>query len=130
MDSQIETTPATAPAKLVPPKPPPVITLTEKALSMVKQTMESENMKDHGLRVSVEGGGCSGFQYSLNLEPSSRAGDFVFDHDGINVFIDPMSAQYLRGTTIDFVETAYQSGFKFENPKAKSTCGCGSSFSV
>lgn len=129
METQINPTPAAAPTHVA-PKPPPMVVLTEKAVQMVKQTMDAESMKDHGLRVAVEGGGCSGFQYSLNLEPGARAGDFTFEQDGVLVYIDPMSAQYLRGTTIDFVETAYQSGFKFENPKAKSTCGCGSSFAV
>jgi iron-sulfur cluster assembly accessory protein len=112
------------------PRPPAPVILTAKAVEMIKGTMEREALQDSGLRVGVVGGGCSGFQYSLDLEKEQRAGDMVFEQEGIRIFIDPMSAQYLHGTTVDFVETAYASGFSFQNPQAKSTCGCGSSFSA
>jgi iron-sulfur cluster assembly accessory protein len=112
------------------PRPPSPVILTEKAVAMIKSTMESEALTDSGLRVAVVGGGCSGFQYSLDLEKEPKAGDLHFEQDGIRLYIDPMSTQYLAGTTVDYVETAYQSGFSFTNPQAKNTCGCGSSFSV
>ena len=113
-----------------PPKPPSPVQLTEKAVQMIKDTMERENLAGSGLRVAVVGGGCSGFQYSLDLEKEAKAGDLHFEFEGIPMFIDPMSLQYLKGTAVDYVETAYASGFSFSNPQAKSTCGCGSSFSV
>lgn len=110
--------------------PPSPVTLTAKAVEMIKTTMERENLLDSALRVGVQGGGCSGFQYSLDLEKETRPGDLEFTFEGIKIYIDPMSAQYLKGTQVDYVETAYASGFSFSNPQAKSTCGCGSSFSV
>jgi iron-sulfur cluster assembly accessory protein len=121
-------TPASAPVAI--PRPPVPVSLTAKAVEMIKSTIERENLTDSGLRVGVVGGGCSGFQYSLDLEKEPHAGDLIFKHEGLNIFIDPMSAQYLNGTQVDYVETAYASGFSFSNPQAKSTCGCGSSFSV
>ena len=131
MDTQTHThshAPAEAPVSI--PRPPTPVSLTAKAVEMIKSTMERENLGDSGLRVGVVGGGCSGFQYSLDLEKESRPGDFQFNYEGINIFVDPMSVQYLKGVSIDYVETAYASGFSFSNPQAKSTCGCGSSFSV
>lgn len=126
--TQVEAQAPMAPVEM--PRPPTPIVLTAKALEMIKTTMERESLLDSGLRVGVVGGGCSGFQYSLDLEKESRAGDLEFDVEGIKVFVDPMSAQYLKGTQVDYVETAYAAGFSFSNPQAKSTCGCGSSFSV
>src|SRR4051794_38620639 len=111
-------------------EPPTPVKLTDRAAAMVKETIERENLQGSGLRVGVVGGGCSGFQYSLDLEKEPHAGDLIFNHEGLKIFIDPMSAQYLNGTQVDYVETAYASGFSFSNPQAKSTCGCGSSFSV
>jgi iron-sulfur cluster assembly accessory protein len=125
--NQIETP---APAPMAIPRPPVPVTLTAKAVEMIKSTIERESLTDSGLRVGVVGGGCSGFQYSLDLEKEPHVGDLIFDLEGLKVFIDPMSAQYLKGTQVDYVETAYASGFSFSNPQAKSTCGCGSSFSV
>lgn len=127
MDTQ-QTQPSNAPVAA--PRPPSPVTLTAKALEMIKSTMEAESLGDTGLRVSVVGGGCSGFQYSLDLDKEERLGDLSFDVDGLRVIVDPMSVQYLKGVTIDYVETAYQSGFSFANPNAKNTCGCGSSFSA
>jgi iron-sulfur cluster assembly accessory protein len=112
------------------PAMPSVITLTAKAVEMVKGTIERENLTGSGLRVGVVGGGCSGFQYSLDLEKEPKFGDLEFDQEGIRIFVDPMSVQYLKGVTVDYVETAYAAGFSFSNPQAKSTCGCGSSFSA
>jgi len=129
METQSVASTAT-PAPVAIPRPPSPVTLSEKAVEMIRSTMERESLGESGLRVGVVGGGCSGFQYSLDLEKEPKAGDMTFEQDGIRMFIDPMSIQYLRGTTVDYVETAYSSGFSFSNPQAKSTCGCGSSFSA
>ncbi len=112
-------------------EPPPPVSLTDKAAAMVKDTIERENLQGSGLRLAVVGGGCSGFQYSLDLEKEERAGDLIFDVKGVRCFVDPMSSMYLLGVEIDYVEGQFgQSGFAFKNPNAKHTCGCGSSFSA
>jgi iron-sulfur cluster assembly protein len=82
------------------------------------------------LRVAVMGGGCSGFQYALDFDKEPRPTDRVYDYDGLRVFVDPVSARYLDGTVIDYVLGMQGAGFKFNNPKAVGSCGCGSSFSV
>ncbi len=105
------------------------IQLTAKAVEMVKKALEEEGHPNHGLRVAVRGGGCSGLEYALDFAESARMGDSVFEFDGLKVFIDMASAQYLQGTEIDYVTGLQGAGFKFNNPNAKRTCGCGSSFS-
>jgi iron-sulfur cluster assembly accessory protein len=110
---------------------PPAVALTSKAVEMVKLTREQEGMDaSYGLRVAVMGGGCSGFQYALDFEPTGRDTDNVFVVDGLTVFVDPVSARYLEGVTIDYVFGMHGAGFKFNNPKATGTCGCGHSFAV
>ncbi|MEE8278023.1 MAG: iron-sulfur cluster assembly accessory protein [Thermoanaerobaculia bacterium] len=105
--------------------------LTAKAVKMVKITREQEGMESsYGLRVAVRGGGCSGFEYALDFEPEPRPNDFVIEYDGLQVYIDAVSARYLEGMEIDYALGATGSGFKFNNPKASGSCGCGSSFSV
>lgn len=107
------------------------ISLTPKAVEMVKTTRQQEGMADSfGLRVAVRGGGCSGFEYALDFDEAPRSTDHVLDFGGLQVFVDPVSARYLGGTQIDYVSGIMGSGFKFSNPKAAGTCGCGSSFSV
>jgi iron-sulfur cluster assembly accessory protein len=107
------------------------VKLTDRAAAMVKETIERENLQGSGLRVAVVGGGCSGFQYSLDLEQNERPGDLMFDIKGVRCFVDPMSSMYLMGVEVDYVEGQFgQSGFSFKNPNAKHTCGCGSSFSA
>src|SRR5471030_2302117 len=107
------------------------VRLTDKAAAMVKETIERESLAGSGLRVAVVGGGCSGFQYSLDIEKDERAGDLVFDVKGVKCFVDPMSSMYLAGVEVDYVEGQFgQIGFSFNNPNAKHTCGCGSSFSA
>jgi iron-sulfur cluster assembly accessory protein len=83
-----------------------------------------------GLRIGVVGGGCSGFSYSMQFENGAGMMDKTFDMDGLKVFVDATSVMYLNGCIVDYVETLEGAGFKFENPNVKSTCGCGSSFSV
>ena len=111
------------------PKAAP-ITLTPNAITKVKEIMAQQNPVPAGLRVGVVGGGCSGFSYSMSFENASGLMDKVFDMDGLKVYVDATSVMYLNGCTVDYVETLEGAGFKFENPNVKSTCGCGSSFSV
>jgi iron-sulfur cluster assembly accessory protein len=120
-------TPAATSLHAVPETPSPV-KLTEKAAEMVRKAMEQENMKEHGLRVGVIGGGCSGLQYLLDFAPRPTPEDFVGEQFGIPVFVDQFSAGHLHGTTIDYVDGLNGSGFKFENPNIQRSCGCGSSF--
>jgi len=105
------------------------ISLTPKAVEMVKDAMARENLQGYGIRVGVVGGGCSGFQYSMDFENQPRDGDMAFEQDGVKLFVDPMSSMYLAGVTIDYVVGLQGAGFKFNNPNARNTCGCGQSFS-
>ena len=93
-------------------------------------TAEDDLPETAGLRVRVGPGGCSGFQYSLNVEEDSRQGDFLVEQHGIKLFVDMFSAQYLNGVTIDYQSNMMGSGFTFENPNASGGCGCGTSFSA
>jgi iron-sulfur cluster assembly accessory protein len=108
----------------------PMLGLTEKAAEMVKKIQADENIEPgYGLRLRVVGGGCSGFAYDLYFDQVTEM-DRTFDSHGVKLVVDQMSLQYLAGTTVDYVEGLQGAGFKFGNPNVKSTCGCGSSFSV
>ncbi len=104
--------------------------ITPTAIEKVKAIISQQEPHPLGLRVSVVGGGCSGFSYQMNFESEANAVDKTFDFDGLKVIVDQASLMYLKGTRIDYVESLAGSGFKFENPNVKSTCGCGSSFTV
>jgi len=104
------------------------LTLTDKAVEMVKDAMQREGLAGHGIRIGVMGGGCSGFQYSMDFENEPKDGDVTLEQGGIRLFVDAMSSMYLQGVTVDYVVGLQGAGFKFNNPNAKSTCGCGSSF--
>ena len=106
------------------------ITLTSKAVAKVKEIMGQQDPVPAGLRVGVVGGGCSGFSYSMSFENSPGMMDKTFEFDGLKVYVDATSVMYLNGCVVDYLETLEGAGFKFENPNVKSTCGCGSSFSV
>jgi len=106
------------------------VELTPSAIAKVKEIMATQDPIPAGLRIGVVGGGCSGFQYSMSFENQSGMMDKVVRFDDLKVFVDATSAMYLNGCTVDYVETLEAAGFKFENPQVKSTCGCGSSFSV
>ena len=104
--------------------------ITTNAVEKVKEIMSQQLPPPAGLRVSVVGGGCSGFSYQMNFENDANSIDKTFDFGGLKIFVDQASLLYLKGTKIDYVESLTGSGFKFENPNVKSTCGCGSSFTV
>ncbi|MGH9327720.1 MAG: iron-sulfur cluster insertion protein ErpA [Terriglobia bacterium] len=104
--------------------------LTSVAVEKVKEILAHQTPQPLGLRLSVVGGGCSGFSYQMNFETETNPIDRTFEYDGLKVFVDQASLMYLKGTKVDYVENLAGSGFKFENPNVKSTCGCGSSFQV
>lgn len=106
------------------------LVLTDNAIAKVKEIMAQQDPVPAGLRVGVVGGGCSGFSYNMSFENAPGMMDKVFTFDGLKVFVDATSVMYLNGCVVDYVETLEAAGFKFENPNVKSTCGCGSSFSV
>ena len=107
------------------------ITVTPTAVAEVRRYMEEQGATDHaGLRVGVLPGGCSGFQYGLNIEDEAGEDDMVLESNGVKLFVDPFSLQYLTGVEIDYVSTFQGSGFTFNNPNASGGCGCGSSFTV
>jgi iron-sulfur cluster assembly accessory protein len=125
LQSQVESGPPAGEAEEHP------VTLTAKAADMVKITREQEGIDaSQGLRVAVRGGGCSGFEYALDFEGEARSNDFVYDQHGLTIYVDAVSARYLDGTTVDYVLGMSGAGFKFSNPRAAGTCGCGSSFTV
>ena len=108
----------------------PGVKLTPKAITAVRKMIEKEGLgADQGLRISVVGGGCSGFQYSLGFD-ERKDGDTLTVLEGVNVFVDEISLPYIAGTTLDYVEGLHNAGFRFDNPRASRTCGCGSSFSA
>jgi iron-sulfur cluster assembly accessory protein len=107
------------------------VCLSATAIARVKVLLQREGRPEGaGLRVSVVGGGCSGMQYSLGLDDAPTDEDALYEFDGVRVFVDPTSAPYLQGTRVDYVDGLHGAGFKFVNPNADRTCGCGSSFSV
>lgn len=103
--------------------------LTEAAVSQVKRLIEGQGNPELKLRVGVKGGGCSGMSYTLALDTKQKEGDEAFSFDDVTVLVDMKSYLYLNGTTLDYVEDVMGGGFKFENPNAERSCGCGSSFS-
>ena len=107
-----------------------MVTLTETAVSKVREILDSQEPKPQGLRIAVVGGGCSGFSYSMAFENTPNMLDKTYNFGGLKVYIDQASLLYLDGAEVDYVETLEGSGFKFNNPHVNSTFGCGSSFSV
>jgi len=107
-----------------------MINVSETAASKINELLAEENKIGSGLRVFVQGGGCSGFQYGLMIEESGGSGDQVYESNGIRLFVDPVSISYLKGAEVDFVDTVTGGGFTIKNPNATSTCGCGSSFTT
>jgi iron-sulfur cluster insertion protein len=107
-----------------------MLNLTTRAAEKVKEIQGSEGLAEQGLRVRVIGGGCAGFSYDLFFEDETSDMDQTFTSHGIPIYVDMMSVQYVEGTEIDYVEGLQGAGFKFVNPQAKQTCGCGSSFAT
>jgi iron-sulfur cluster assembly accessory protein len=109
-----------------------MINVTEMAAGKIQELLTEENRLGAGLRVFVQGGGCSGFQYGLMIDEGQgdEAADQVFEVNGVRLLVDPISLRYLKGAEVDFVDNSMGGGFTIKNPNAKSTCGCGSSFNV
>lgn len=108
-----------------------MITVTENASTQIQKLLVKQQMEQGGLRVGVKAGGCSGFEYLFEWETAPRPDDLIFEGpDGVKVWIDPRSHRLLDGTTLDYDTSLLSRGFVFENPRAKSTCGCGTSFSI
>ena len=108
-----------------------VVTLTARAAEKIKGLMAQEPAGEADvLRVAIQGGGCSGFEYALGFDRGATEGDHELEMHGIRLVVDPFSAPYLRGATVDYLETIQESGFKIDNPNAVSSCGCGHSFQV
>ena len=108
-----------------------VITLTAPAAAKIKELLaEDPDGESCVLRVAVQGGGCSGFEYALGFDAGAEEGDHAFEAHGVRVVVDPFSAPYLQGATVDFLNGLQESGFKIDNPNAAASCGCGHSFTV
>ena len=109
-----------------------MINVTETAAGKITELLEEEHKHGAGLRVFVQGGGCSGFQYGLMIDEGEGNGeaDRIFEVNGVRLLVDPISLRYLNGAEVDFVDNNMGGGFTIKNPNAKSTCGCGSSFNV
>ncbi len=107
-----------------------MISVSTAAASKITELLAEENKPQSGLRVFVQGGGCSGFQYGLMIDEAAGAGDQVFESNGIKLYVDPISIRYLKGAEVDFVDNIAGGGFTIRNPNATSTCGCGQSFTV
>jgi iron-sulfur cluster insertion protein len=123
------TVPSTADAELA-HQPPNMLVFTDAAAGKVGELIREEANPKLKLRVFVSGGGCSGFQYGFTFDENIEEGDFCVENQGVQLLIDPMSAQYLMGAEIDYKEDLQGAQFVIRNPNAKSTCGCGSSFSA
>jgi iron-sulfur cluster assembly accessory protein len=106
----------------------PLLSISEEAAGRLMTMMREKELEGYALRVFVAGGGCSGLQYGMTFDDEMREGDSEFTAHEMRVLVDPMSANYLRGATVDYVDTLMGGGFKIENPNAVSSCGCGSSF--
>ncbi len=107
-----------------------IVALSPLAAEKLQGIMKEKNLNEHGLRVFISGGGCSGFQYGMAFENTTEEGDFVFESNGVRLYVDPASAMYLEGATVDYVDSLMGGGFRIENPNAVSTCSCGQSFSA
>ncbi len=108
----------------------PAITVTEQAAKHIREALLKRGTPNEALRVAVKGGGCSGFSYHITYVEKPGERDVVFERDGARVVVDPKSLIYLDGTELDWVQTLMQSGYQFNNPQVKSSCGCGESFQV
>ena len=108
--------------------PTPIVSMTTRAADKLKEIVAKQGRTDLALRVYVTPGGCSGFSYGMTFAEGVDEGDTVVEHDGVKVVVDPMSAMYVKGSEIDFVDALMGGGFALRNPNAVSSCGCGQSF--
>ena len=128
--------PAVQPAEEKPAQPQPdgsgerTLHLTERAVAQIKEVIRAQKFEGYTLSVRVTPSGCSGLGYDLNLVKEPRAGDLTWEQDGVKIASDAMSSKYLAGTEVDYVVSLHSAGFKFQNPNAKQSCGCGSSFTT
>jgi len=106
------------------------ISITENAATKVRELLHAQDLDGQSLRIYIQGGGCSGFQYGFNFEEGSASDDAVLEHEGVRVVVDPMSYQYLLGAEVDYREDLEGARFVINNPNATTTCGCGASFSI
>ena len=104
-----------------------IVALTEKAANKVKLLLEKENKKDYGLRLGVTSGGCSSYMYDVGLEKAPKENDVVIEEKGIKIFMNPESIAFMKGSTVDYIESLQNAGFKINNPNVKTSCGCGHS---
>jgi iron-sulfur cluster assembly protein len=105
-----------------------IVRLTDEAKKMVRDLLAQKNVPDHGLRIFVSGGGCSGMQYGMALDSDAGENDHVINSEGVKVFVDPISMMYLSGSVVDYEDNLMGGGFRIDNPNAVSSCGCGHSF--
>ena len=110
--------------------PEPALKISDAALTRVRELIAEEGKPTLKLRIFIEGGGCSGFQYGFSFDEQRADDDFVLGHDGVELLVDPLSMQYLEGAEVDYVEELSGAQFVIHNPNAKTTCGCGSSFAA
>lgn len=121
-----QTSETTATAQTVPPQ----VTMTERAAKQIAKILQAEGKPDSALRVSVSGGGCSGFSYGFDIDDERADDDFVIERDGVTVLVDEVSLEYMTGSQIDYVDELIGSSFKITNPNATASCGCGTSFAL
>ncbi len=107
----------------------PLLTLTDAAIAKIRNMMAREGKEGYALRVSVKTGGCAGLSYDMRFQKGPYENDLIFKQRDLEIFVNPESASFLKGIQIDYVDTLKESGFKYRNPNAKSSCGCGTSFS-
>lgn len=107
-----------------------MVTVTQQAASKIRAMLEKEGRTGYGLRMGIRGGGCSGFQYSLDFAAEPEGADETVEGNGVRLFIDPKSLRLLRGATLDYQEGLLGAGFKIDNPNARTSCGCGESFAL
>ena len=104
-----------------------IVTLTDKAANKVKQLLKKENKEEYGLRVGIVMGGCSGYTYDIGLEKAPKENDILLEEKGIRIFMSPESVAFMKGSTVDYIDSLQNAGFKISNPNVKTTCGCGHS---
>jgi iron-sulfur cluster assembly protein len=130
MDTTTTTPTPAPPAQVWEPTPHVPVLLTDAAVTQVKEVIKAQGFEGYFFSIRVVPAGCSGLGYDLNLVKEARPNDHTWEQDGVRITTDALSSKYLLGTKVDYVSTVTGAGFKFENPNAKSSCGCGTSFTT